>query len=230
MTTAATDPREAAKEAAGRHAASYVSSGMKVGLGTGSTANWVIVELGERAARGELDIVCTATSLRSGELATSVGLKVVRPDEIGSLDIAIDGADEIDPAFNLIKGGGGAHLREKIIAQMSPRFIIAADESKLVPVLGPFGLPLEVLDFAPAVAAARVTALGATSVTIRDARSDNGNLLCDAHFTEITDPAGLARALEQIPGVIADGLFLGDMVERVVVASADGTVREVDRA
>ena len=229
MTTAATDPREAAKQAAGRHAAGYVESGMRVGLGTGSTAHWLIVELGARAARGELDILCTATSIRSADLATSLGLRVVSPDEIGSLDIAIDGADEIDPEFNLLKGGGGAHLREKIIAEMAARFVVAADETKLVPVLGPFGLPLEVIDFAPAVVAARVVGLGATAVTTREARSDNGNLLCDAQFAAITDPAGLARSLERIPGIVEHGLFLADLVERVVVAGTDGTVRELVR-
>lgn len=203
---------------------------MRVGLGTGSTAYWVIVDLGERAARGELDILCTATSVRSAELATSLGLRVVTPDEIGSLDIAIDGADEIDPRFNLVKGGGRAHLREKIVAQMSPRFVVVADDSKCVPVLGPFGLPLEVIDFAPEVAAKRVVALGAESVTWREGRSDNGNLLCYGHFPAIDDPAGLARALDAIPGIVEHGLFLADMVERVVLAGADGQVRDMVRA
>ena len=110
------------------------------------------------------------------------------PDEIGALDIAIDGADEVDPDFNLTKGGGGAHTREKLVAQMSPRFIVVVDESKLVPHLGPFGTPLEVLDFAPGIVAARVRALGAHDLTTRDRRSDNGNLLVDAHFGTIDDP------------------------------------------
>ena len=136
--------RDRAKEEAGRHAASYVTAGMRVGLGTGSTVHWTIIELGERA----LDIVCTATSVQTHELATSLGLRVISPDEIGSLDIAIDGADEVDHAFNLTKGGGAAHTREKIVAQMAPRFIVVVDESKLVPHLGPFGIPLEVLAFA----------------------------------------------------------------------------------
>ena len=108
------DARAMAKEEAGRHAAGYVTDGMKVGLGTGSTVHWTIVELGERAP----DIICTATSVQTHELATSLGLHVVSPDDIGSLDIAIDGADEVDPAFNLTKGGGAAHTREKIVASM----------------------------------------------------------------------------------------------------------------
>ena len=142
----------AAKEAAGRQAAAYVTDGMRVGLGTGSTVHFTIVALGERGP----DITCTATSRQTHDLATSLGLRVVAPDEIGHLDVAIYGADEVDPDFNLTKGGGGAHTREKIVAQMAERFIVVVDESKLVDHLGPFGTPLEVLDFAPRVVAARV--------------------------------------------------------------------------
>jgi len=216
--------QDEAKERAGRHAASYVRDGMKVGLGTGSTVHWTIVDLGERA----LDITCTATSVQTHELGTSLGLRMVTPDEIGTLDIAIDGADEVDPHFNLTKGGGGAQTREKLVAQMSPRFIVVVDESKLVPHLGPFGTPLEVLTFAPGVVASRVEGLGATSVTTRATPSDNGNLLVDAHFGTIADPAGLARALSEIPGIVEHGIFLAPMVERVVVAGADA-VRELVR-
>jgi ribose 5-phosphate isomerase A len=198
---------------------------MRVGLGTGSTVRWTIVALGERRP----DIVCTATSRQTHELATSLGLRVVTPDEIAVLDLAIDGADEVDPAFNLTKGGGGAHTREKIVAQMAARFIVVVDESKMVPHLGPFGTPLEVLDFAPKVVTDRLRSLGAADVSTRDQRSDNGNLLLDAHFGPIADPASLARALEQIPGLVEHGIFLSDMVERVLVARTDalGGVREL---
>lgn len=216
--------QDQAKERAGRHAAGYVTDGMRVGLGTGSTVHWTIVDLGERA----LDVTCTATSVQTHELGTSLGLTMVTPDEIGSLDIAIDGADEVDPALNLTKGGGGAHTREKLVAQMSPRFIVVVDESKLADHLGPFGTPLEVLDFAPGVVAARVEALGATAITTRDTRSDNGNLLVDAHFGTIDDPAALARDLADVPGIVEHGIFLAPMVERVVVAGLDG-VREILR-
>jgi ribose 5-phosphate isomerase A len=209
--------QDQAKERAGRHAASYVTDGMRVGLGTGSTVHFTIVDLGERA----LDITCTATSNRTHELGTSLGLRMVSPDEIGALDIAIDGADEVDADLNLTKGGGGAHTREKLVAQMSPRFIVVVDESKIVPKLGPFGTPLEVLDFAPGVVASRVEALGATAITTRDTPSDNGNLIVDAQFGTIDDPAVLARALADIPGIVEHGIFLAPMVERVVVAGAD---------
>ena len=218
------DPRERAKEAAGRQAAAYVRDGMKVGLGTGSTVHYTILALGER----HLDITCVATSARTAALATELKLTVVEPDRALALDIAIDGADEVDARFNLIKGGGGAHLREKIVATMARRFIVVVDEAKLVDTLGAFGLPLEVLDFAPAVAAAQLRALGARAVTTRAARSDNGNLLMDAAFDRISDPAGLAAALAAIPGIVEHGLFLAPMVERVVVAGTAG-VRELVR-
>lgn len=210
--------RDRAKEEAGRDAAGHVTDGMRVGLGTGSTVHWTIVELGERA----LDIVCTATSVQTHELATSLGLRVISPDEIGALDIAIDGADEVDPAFNLTKGGGAAHTREKIIASMTPRFIVVVDETKIVDALGPFGTPLEVLDFAPGVVTTAVMELGATSVTTRERRSDNGNLIMDAQFGSIADPVALGTALALTPGIVEHGIFPGSMVERVVVAGTAG--------
>ena len=214
--------QEHAKEQAGRYAAGYVVDGMKVGLGTGSTVHWTTVELADRG----LDIVCTATSVRTHGLAVSLGLKVVPPDELGALDIAVDGADEVDPHLNLTKGGGGAHTREKIVAAMAGRFVVVADESKLVDRLGPFGTPLEVLDFAPGVVTAAVRALGATAVTTRDGHSDNGNLILHAHFGEIDDPPALAARLAAVPGLVDHGIFAAAMVERVVVASPSG-VREI---
>lgn len=213
---------EHAKQLAGVHAAEFVSDGMRVGLGTGSTVHYTIVALGERLP----DITCTATSERTFDLATSLGLRVVTPDELGSVDIAIDGADEVDAALNLTKGGGGAHTREKVVAAMAERFIVVVDDSKLVHRLGPFGTPLEVLDFAPGVVAREVEALGASTITTRDIRSDNGNLLMDAHFGPIDDPVALAAALAAIPGIVEHGIFPGTMVERVVVAGADGSVSE----
>ncbi len=213
---------EAEKEAAGRRAATYVESGMRVGLGTGSTVHYTIVALGELG----LDVTCTATSKQTDDLATSLGLRVVAPDEIGVLDIAIDGADEVDPDFNLTKGGGGAHTREKIVAEMSARFVVVVDESKLVSHLGAFGTPIEVLDFAPDIVVSRVRELGASEVTTRAQRTDNANLLMDARFGLIEDPMALAVSLKAIPGLVEHGLFAGSLVERVVVAGADG-VREL---
>jgi ribose 5-phosphate isomerase A len=215
-----------AKQAAGAHAARYVTDGMRVGLGTGSTVRFTIEALGAAA----LDIVCVATSHQTHELATGLGLDVRAPDEVGELDICIDGADEVDPQLNLTKGGGGAHTREKIVASMAARFIVVVDDSKLVPRLGPFGTPIEALDFAPGVLSGGIRALGATAFRARDARSDNGNLLFDAQFGEIADPVGLAAQLAALPGIVDHGIFLGSMVERVVVAEASGAVREIEHA
>jgi ribose 5-phosphate isomerase A len=211
-----------AKRAAGQHAATYARAGMRVGLGTGSTVRFTI----EALAASGLDLTCTSTSHQTSELATSLGLTVVEPDELGALDLVIDGADEVNPALDLTKGGGGAHTREKIVAQMSDRFVVIVDESKLVPHLGPFGTPIEILDFAPRVVAARIRELGAAEIATREHRSDNGNLLLLARFGEIEDPITLATQLSAIPGVVEHGIFPGAMVERVVVAGADG-VREL---
>lgn len=212
------------KQLAGRHAASYVEPGMRVGLGTGSTVHHAIVALGERT---DLGLTCVATSERTRQLAESLGMRVVAPDDCPELDVAIDGADEVDPRLNLVKGGGGAHTREKIVASMAARFIVVVDESKLVRTLGAFGLPLEVLPFAPEVVCRRVQALGARSIE-RRGESDNRNVLLRADFGRIPDPAALARALEIIPGMVEHGLFLSDMVERIVVGGRDG-VREIVR-
>ncbi len=214
--------KEWAKEQAGRHAAQYVQDGMRVGLGTGSTVHYTILALGER----QPSITCVATSERTRELATKLGLPVRDPDAVGTLDIAIDGADEVDPQLNLIKGGGGAHTREKIIVQMAARFVVVVDESKLVPALGAFGLPLEVLPFAAGIVADRARALGAREIQRRPEPSDNGNVLLLADFGSIDDPAILASQLQAIPGLIEHGLFLKDWVERVVVGGANG-VREI---
>jgi len=217
-------PVERLKELAGRRAAEHVECGMLVGLGSGSTVHHTIVALGER----RLEVTCVATSERSTRLAVQVGLKVVPPDAVRRLDVAVDGADEVDPRFNLVKGGGGAHSREKVVAAMADRFIVVVDESKLKPALGAFGLPLEVLAFAPEVVAARIMTLGAAQVTRRPEPSDNGNVLLDAAFGEIRDPAALAAKLDGVPGLVDHGIFLAEMVERVVVAGPNG-VRELIR-
>lgn len=195
---------------------------MRVGLGTGSTARHAILALAERRPR----IVCVATSIETHELAVSLGLEVVAPDDLRLLDLAIDGADEVDPTLNLIKGGGGAHTREKIVARMAARFLVAVDASKLVPTLGACGLPVEVLPFAPEVVAARLLELGASAVTRRERSSDGGNVLMDARFGLIADPVGLAAELDAVPGLVEHGLFPGSWVERVIVAEA-GATREL---
>lgn len=217
-----TEAREAAKEAAGRHASRYVRDGMRVGLGTGSTVYFAILALGERKP----DIVCAATSTRTEALARELGLRVLPPDELGSLDLAIDGADEVDAGLNLVKGGGGALTREKIVAEMAERFLVVVDETKLVGHLGAFGLPIEVLEFAPGTVSGWIRELGASRVTRRPGRDDNRNILVDAFFGPIAEPAALSARLDAIPGLVAHGLFLAELVERVIVGHAGG-VREI---
>lgn len=207
-----------AKRAVALRAADLVEDGMAVGLGTGSTVTHLVDELGRRAPR----IVCVATSLRTEQQARACGLTVAAADDLERLDVTIDGADEVDRALNLTKGGGGAHLRERVVAALADRFVVIADESKLVPVLGPFGTPLEIAPFAPHTSARAVEALGARTVTFRDESSDNGNLLADALFGEIADPAALATALNAVPGVVDHGIFLGAMVDRVLVDGPGG--------
>jgi ribose 5-phosphate isomerase A len=213
------EPQDAAKQAAGRAAAAVVEDGMRIGLGTGSTVRFALEALG---ATG-FDLTCVATSSSTEELAGQVGLRLVAPDEAVRLDVTIDGADEVDAGLNLTKGGGGALAREKIVAAMAERFIVVADRSKLVPLLGPFGTPIEVLSFAPAVVADRLRTLGAASVERRDGLSDNGGVLLDAHFGEVDDPTALAAELSAIPGVVEHGIFLADLVSSVVVADPDGS-------
>ena len=167
------EAQEQAKQVAGRAAAAVVADGMKVGLGTGSTVRYAIEALGETG----FDLTCVATSSATEELAGRVGLRLVAPDEALHLDVTIDGADEVDADLNLTKGGGGALTREKVVAAMADRFVVVADRSKVVPLLGPFGTPIEVLPFAPGVVGERLRALGAAAVDRRDGLSDNGGVI-----------------------------------------------------
>ncbi len=220
MSETSLNPAEAAKRVAGRAAATVVADGMRVGLGTGSTVRYAIEALAETG----FELTCVATSTATEALAGDLGLRLVDPDEALHLDVTIDGADEVDRGLNLTKGGGGALTREKVVAAMADRFVVVVDRSKVVDHLGPFGTPLDVLPFAPAVVAEAVMALGATSVERRPHPSDNGGVLLDAQFGAITDPAELAAALSAVPGLIDHGIFLADLVSTVVVADPDGTV------
>lgn len=214
---------ELGKQRAGRFAAGFVESGMKVGLGTGSTVHHMMVALAEKS----LDIACVATSRRTEARARELGLRMITADEAGRLEIAIDGADEVDPMCHLVKGGGGAHTREKVVAEMADKFVVVVDDSKLVEALGAFGLPVEVLDFAPGIASARLEALGAEMVTVLPERSDGGNVLLRVMFEVIEDPAELAASIKAIPGVVEHGLFLNWCVARVIVGTSEGQVRQI---
>jgi ribose 5-phosphate isomerase A len=221
---------EAAKRAAGEHAAAWVESGMVVGLGTGSTAVWAVREVGRRLAAGELrDIVAVPTSVRTAADARSLGIPLLADDVPWEIDLTIDGADEVDPGLELVKGGGGALLREKLVAQASRREVIVVDDTKPSPALGTrFAVPVEVVDFGLATTEAFLRGLGATPTLRRGDgatpyRTDSGNLIVDAAFGPIADPAALSRTLADRAGVVEHGLFVG-LADTLVVGHHDGTV------
>lgn len=225
---------EAAKERVGRAAADLVEDGWIVGLGTGSTAVHMVRRLGERAREG-LAIRGVPTSVATEALAREVGIPLLPLDDVASIDMTIDGADEVDPRLDLIKGLGAALLREKVVASITRRQIIIVDESKLVPRLGSKApLPVEVVPFAAPVVARRLAARGAKAeVRRKDGRvvvTDNGNHILDVRFgAPILDAAALERELHAIPGVVETGFFLG-MTERVLVAATDGSMRTLTRS
>jgi ribose 5-phosphate isomerase A len=201
------------KEAAARASLRYVKDGQVVGLGTGSTAAYFIKLLGEEVKKG-LRIRGIPTSVRSTELARSMGIPLTTLDECQEIAVTVDGADEVDPQLRLIKGGGGALLREKIVASATKLEVIVADASKQVKTLGKFPLPVEVIKFAQALVAKRIAALGADVQLRKDDSgnpflTDENNHILDCRFGEIRDPDALARQLSEMPGVVEHGLFIG---------------------
>jgi ribose 5-phosphate isomerase A len=201
------------KEAAARASLQFVNDGQVVGLGTGSTAAYFIKLLGEKVKNG-LRVRGIPTSDRSRELAESLGIPLTTLDECQEIAVTVDGADEVDPQLRLIKGGGGAMLREKIVASATKQLVIVADATKQVSVLGKFPLPVEVIKFAQALVAKRITALGA-HVSVRTNAdgtpfvTDERNHILDCRFGQIADADTLARQLSEMPGVVEHGLFIG---------------------
>ena len=214
---------EELKKAAGARAVDFVRAGMLVGLGTGSTAEFAIEELSRRLGDGRLsDISCVPSSERTRSFAEGVGLDLVGLDSAGRIDVTIDGADEIDSGFNLIKGGGGALLREKVLAQNSGRNIIVADESKLSRRLGErFPVPVELIRFALEAEKGYLGSIGG-DVRLRLARdgspflTDQGNLIVDWVSGEIDDPSSLADRLSARAGIVEHGLFIGTASDVIV--------------
>lgn len=229
MSSSQTQPQLAQeKQLVAATAASWVRDGMLVGLGTGSTAAPFIELLGQRIKEEGLKIQATATSKASDELARRVGIPMVEPRRGLRFNLTVDGADELDPQLRLIKGGGGALLREKVIATASDYLLIVADSSKAVAQLGRFPLPLEVVPFALPWVLDAVAALGGAPVVRVDkqnpealAQSDQHNLLVDCHFEAIENPEALALKLKTIPGLVEHGLFLGLAKAAVVVQGGE---------
>ena len=219
---------EAEKEEAARTSLKYVRDGQVVGLGSGSTATIAIRLLAEQVRAG-LKIRGIPTSKASHDLAQQLGIPLLTFEDAQQIDVTIDGADEFDPQLNLIKGGGGALLREKVVASVTRLQVIVTDSSKQVPVLGKFPLPVEVIKFAEPLIAKKISEMGARVVRRQDATgkpylTDEENHILDCHFGQIPDPATLGRTLSDMPGVVEHGLFIG-MASLVLMAKA-GKVEE----
>ncbi|MCF4128275.1 ribose-5-phosphate isomerase RpiA [Methylobacterium sp. SyP6R] len=225
------------KRAAAARAVGLVEDGMRLGLGTGSTATLFVELLGEKVRAG-LKVVGVPTSEATRRAAEAAGIPLTTLDETPDLDLTVDGADEIDPQLRLIKGGGGALLREKIVAAASRRMVVIVDGAKRVETLGRFPLPIEVVPFGLvattlAVAAAIRSAGCAGPLSVRKGTdgapflTDGGHLILDAGLSRIPDPEALARALVAVPGVVEHGLFLGLATGAIVAEAADGQPRIV---
>ncbi len=228
---------DAQKRAAAARAAEFLKPGMRLGLGTGSTAKHFVDIVGERVAAG-LDVIAVPTSEATRAQAQRLNIKLTTLDETPALDLTVDGADEVGPDLSLIKGGGGALLREKIVAAASARMVVIADESKWVPVLGKFPLPIEVIPFGlKATSNAIERAFKSVEVhgplKLRQGKdghpfvTDGGHWIVDAALGRITNPALLAEKLAAIPGVVEHGLFIG-LAQTVILAGAGG-IRAIER-
>ncbi|WP_033542556.1 ribose-5-phosphate isomerase RpiA [Planococcus sp. CAU13] len=221
-----TENQDLYKKAAAEKAVGYVEDGMVLGLGSGSTVYWLLKHLGELAGQG-LNVKGIPSSSQTAGWAEEFGIPLTDFSEAGMLDLAIDGADEIDPNFRLTKGGGGALVREKLLLVNARQSIIIADESKMVDRLGRFPLPVEVLQFAWQCTAVKIAALGAVPVLRkRDGRvfvSDNGNYILDCAFGSIANPVELHNEIKLLTGVVETGLFIG-LTDKVILAGSEGTM------
>ncbi len=220
------------KQRAAAHALGYVEDGMVVGLGTGSTAEYFVRELGRRVEKG-LSVVGVATSVRTAELAARCGIAVAEIEDGLSIDVTVDGADEVDPNLCLIKGGGGALLREKIVAAASDRMIVIIDDGKLVDCLGAFPLPVEIVPFGYSATRSKIDGVlidegysGRAASLRRTGNgepfiSDDGHYILDCACAGLADPGKLAERLRSIPGIVEHGLFIG-LASAVIVGRSGG--------
>ncbi len=216
------------KRSAGEQAASYVKEGMTLGLGTGSTTYYFILKLGELVQTG-LHILCVPSSEKTAELARKQGISLTDFTKVSELDLTIDGADEVDPQCNLIKGGGGALLGEKIVAAASKKFYVIVDETKLKKQLGTAPLPVEVVPFSWPIVQRKLEDLGCHA-QLREQNgkvfvTDNGNYILDCHFKRIADPIKLEQEIDTIPGVVESGLFI-NMADKIIIGLSSGQVEE----
>ena len=214
------------KRQAALRAATYVQDGMIVGLGTGTTAKHLIIALGERVRAG-LRIHAVPTSHDTADLARRSGIPIIESDHAWTIDVAIDGADQVDPHFNLVKGGGGALLKEKIVAAAAKQFVVMVDHTKLVPALGgSFPLPIEVVPFGWGSTACHIERASGGTAVLRKRngtvfQTEAGHVILDLHMPKIDDPARLETELNQIPGIVETGLFIG-RTSILIVGHAQG--------
>ena len=210
--------QNALKKAVAQKAVEYVRAGEVLGVGTGSTVDFFIAAL----ASSGIDVpACVSSSIRSTKKLEALGFKVLDMNEVEGIGVYVDGADEIDASLSMIKGGGGALTREKIVASISDKFVCICDASKRVEVLGRFPLPVEVIPMAVASVARKLRELGADPVE-RDFTTDNGNRILDLHGLEITDPEALEAQINQIPGVVTVGLFAKRGADVLLLAAPEG--------
>ncbi len=222
---------ELSKRLAAERSVDYIQSGMIVGLGTGSTVYYAINRLGKLVKQG-LEIKAIATSLDSEKLAMGLGIPLISTSEIKTINLTIDGADEVDPNWSLIKGGGGALLREKIVAASSKDFIVIVDESKLVEKLGKFPLPVEVVRFGYEIVMRNLKEYG-FNPKLREISgipfvTDNGNYIIDCQIGFIDKPAELHSTINELVGVVDNGLFV-DYATKIIVGHGDGTITELKK-
>jgi ribose 5-phosphate isomerase A len=220
------DPKQLAAESA----VDYIKPGMTVGLGSGTTAFYAIRKIGEKVKEG-LSIRTVASSIKSETIAKGFNIPVFDLSAVDTIDIAIDGADEVDSKGNLIKGGGGSLLREKILAFSSKKFYVIVDDSKLVNKIGTKPLPVEIVPFGSNLTLSHLRMLGCEP-TVRKVKNetfitDNGNLVADCHFSSIDEPAWLDVKIKMIPGVIETGLFSGKIVSGIIIGYPSGEVKEI---
>jgi ribose 5-phosphate isomerase A len=219
-----------AKQLAAEKAVSFLADGMTIGLGTGSTAYWAIEKIGEKVKKEGWKIKAIATSIRSEEQARSLGIPIVDFSSVKSIDITIDGADEVNDQLQLIKGGGGALLREKIVATNSRQMIVVADDSKWVKILGKFPLPVEVIHFGWERTFEKLQLLGCDPKRRMNGTepylTDNGNYIVDCAFEEIKDPPALHESVNAITGVVDNGLFI-HIASKLVLGFNNGETRVI---
>lgn len=216
---------DAKKKAVGEKAVEYIQDGMTIGLGSGTTIYWMMKKLGELVEEG-FKVRGVPSSLRTEGWAKDFGIPLVYFSEVSRLDLAIDGADEVDPHFNLIKGGGGSLLREKLVDAAADQLVIVVDDRKMVQTLGAFPLPVEVVPFGWEITAKRIAALGCSpQLRKKDGEifvTNNGNYILDCPFTSILDPTSLHHELKQMLGVVETGLFI-NLTNIVIVGEEKGT-------